>query len=52
MVLTEQLISGMVKEITGGYKIKYHPHSEGEDAEPVCTANTICLYSIWHRTKA
>lgn len=31
MKLTESLLSGMVKHITGGYKIKYHPNGpEGE----------------------
>lgn len=24
--MTEELLSGMVKAITGGYKITYHPH--------------------------
>ncbi|OQV17721.1 Lysine--tRNA ligase [Hypsibius exemplaris] len=34
MTLTEQMISGMVKYITGGYKIKYHPKGpEGEELE-------------------
>ncbi|CAI5945030.1 unnamed protein product [Closterium sp. NIES-64] len=33
MVLTEELLSGMVKEITGGYKLWYH--SNGLDKEPV-----------------
>lgn len=33
MTLTEQLISGMVKEITGGYKISYH--ANGLDQPPV-----------------
>ena len=31
MTLTEELISGMVKEITGGYKIKYHPEGKDKD---------------------
>ena len=31
MTLTEDLISGMVKEITGGYVIKYHPNGEDDD---------------------
>ncbi len=31
MVLTEELLSGMVLEITGSYKIKYHP--DGPDTE-------------------
>eukprot|EP01117_Protostelium_nocturnum_P008809 TRINITY_DN3156_c0_g1_i1.p1 TRINITY_DN3156_c0_g1~~TRINITY_DN3156_c0_g1_i1.p1 ORF type:complete len:619 (+),score=242.72 TRINITY_DN3156_c0_g1_i1:2043-3899(+) len=31
--LTEDLISNMVKEITGGYKIKYH--AKGSDSEPI-----------------
>jgi len=30
MELTELLISGMVQEITGGYKIKYHPEGDNE----------------------
>lgn len=29
MVITENLVSGMVKELTGGYKVTYHP--EGPD---------------------
>ncbi len=35
MTITEQLISGMVKEITGGYIVKYHPHTEGEEVAEV-----------------
>lgn len=31
--ITEDLMSGIVKEVTGGYKIKYHLN--GPDAEPV-----------------
>jgi len=30
LILTEELISGIVKEITGGYKIKYHPDEKTE----------------------
>ncbi|XP_031258572.1 lysine--tRNA ligase, partial [Pistacia vera] len=33
MELTEQMLSGMVKEITGGYKIKYH--ANGLDKDPI-----------------
>eukprot|EP01122_Echinamoeba_exundans_P017830 TRINITY_DN9782_c0_g1_i1.p1 TRINITY_DN9782_c0_g1~~TRINITY_DN9782_c0_g1_i1.p1 ORF type:complete len:558 (+),score=202.20 TRINITY_DN9782_c0_g1_i1:39-1712(+) len=33
ITLTENLISGLVKDITGGYKVKYHVH--GHDKEPV-----------------
>ncbi|CAN1231752.1 Lysine--tRNA ligase, cytoplasmic [Linum grandiflorum] len=33
MELTEQMLSGMVKELTGGYKIKYH--ANGYDKEPI-----------------
>ncbi|CAN6458587.1 unnamed protein product [Victoria cruziana] len=33
MELTEQMLSGMVKKITGGYKIKYH--SNGYDNDPI-----------------
>ncbi|XP_065881397.1 lysine--tRNA ligase, cytoplasmic isoform X2 [Euphorbia lathyris] len=33
MELTENLLSGMVKELTGGYKIKYH--SNGLDKDPI-----------------
>ncbi|KAJ7964773.1 Lysine--tRNA ligase [Quillaja saponaria] len=33
MELTEKLLSGMVKELTGGYKIKYH--ADGVDKDPV-----------------
>lgn len=29
MELTEQMVSGIVKDITGGYKIQYHP--QGKD---------------------
>ncbi|KAL0430166.1 UNVERIFIED_CONTAM: Lysine--tRNA ligase, cytoplasmic [Sesamum radiatum] len=33
MKLTEDMLSGMVKELTGGYKIKYH--ANGYDNEPI-----------------
>ncbi|KAH7542422.1 hypothetical protein FEM48_Zijuj02G0071900 [Ziziphus jujuba var. spinosa] len=33
MELTERLLSGMVKELTGGYKIKYH--ANGLDKDPI-----------------
>ncbi|KAI3496213.1 hypothetical protein L1887_38568 [Cichorium endivia] len=33
MEITEQLLSGMVKELTGGYKIKYH--ANGLDNDPI-----------------
>lgn len=33
MDLTEKMLSGMVKELTGGYKIKYH--ANGLDKEPI-----------------
>ncbi|KAL5549236.1 hypothetical protein UlMin_004467 [Ulmus minor] len=33
MDLTEKLLSGMVKELTGGYKIKYH--ANGLDKDPI-----------------
>ncbi|KAF3771846.1 Lysine--tRNA ligase [Nymphaea thermarum] len=33
MELTEQMLSGIIKKITGGYKIKYH--SNGYDNEPI-----------------
>lgn len=33
MKLTEQMLSGMVKELTGGYKIKYH--ANGVDKDPI-----------------
>ncbi|XP_071733611.1 lysine--tRNA ligase, cytoplasmic-like [Rutidosis leptorrhynchoides] len=33
MELTEQMLSGMVKELTGGYKIKYH--ANGYDTDPI-----------------
>jgi len=35
MDLTEDLISGMVKEITGSYKIKYHMYHNPEDPSTV-----------------
>ena len=36
MELTETMISGMVKHITGGYKIKYHPNqTDAEKGEPM-----------------
>lgn len=36
MDLTETMISGMVKHITGGYKIKYHPNqTDTEKGEPM-----------------
>lgn len=33
MAMTEEMVSGMVKELKGGYKITYH--ADGPDAEPV-----------------
>ncbi|CAN1175767.1 Lysine--tRNA ligase, cytoplasmic [Linum perenne] len=33
MELTEKMLSGMVKELTGGYKVKYH--ADGLDKEPI-----------------
>ncbi|OVA16355.1 Lysine-tRNA ligase [Macleaya cordata] len=33
MELTEKMLSGMVKELTGGYKIKYH--ANGLDVDPI-----------------
>ncbi|XP_062163870.1 lysine--tRNA ligase isoform X1 [Alnus glutinosa] len=33
MGLTEEMLSGMVKELTGGYKIKYH--ANGLDKDPI-----------------
>ncbi|GHJ86255.1 hypothetical protein NliqN6_2657 [Naganishia liquefaciens] len=30
MEITESMISGMVKYLTGGYKLKYHPEGKGE----------------------
>jgi lysyl-tRNA synthetase class 2 len=33
MEVTEQLVSGMVKEITGTYKLRYH--ANGPDKEPI-----------------
>ncbi|KAG7029817.1 Lysine--tRNA ligase, cytoplasmic [Cucurbita argyrosperma subsp. argyrosperma] len=33
MELTEKMLSGMVKELTGGYKVKYH--SNGLDNDPI-----------------
>ncbi|CAH8359950.1 unnamed protein product [Eruca vesicaria subsp. sativa] len=33
MTMTEDMLSGMVKELTGGYKIKYH--ANGYDKEPI-----------------
>jgi lysyl-tRNA synthetase class 2 len=32
MTMTEELLSGMVKAITGGYKVQYHPEGEGGSA--------------------
>lgn len=32
MEMTEQMFSGMVKAVTGSYKIKYHPEGKGEGA--------------------
>ncbi|XP_020088778.1 lysine--tRNA ligase isoform X2 [Ananas comosus] len=33
MAVTEQMLAGMVKELTGGYKIKYH--ANGVDKDPI-----------------
>ena len=35
MDMTEEMISGMVKEITGGYKVTYHPHGPDGPANEV-----------------
>ena len=35
MDLTEELVSGMVKEITGGYTVKYHPDAADPTKEMV-----------------
>jgi len=35
MQLTEQLLSGLVKELTGGYVIKYHPNGKDQPEETV-----------------
>lgn len=36
MELTETMVSGMVKHITGGYKITYHPNqTDAEKGEPM-----------------
>lgn len=36
MELTEKMVSGMVKHITGGYKITYHPNqTDTEKGEPM-----------------
>lgn len=33
MDLTESMVSGLVKHVTGGYKVKYHPEGKGEGAK-------------------
>ena len=33
MELTEKFLSGLAKEITGGYKVTYYPH--GKDHQPM-----------------
>ena len=34
--ITESLVSGMVKNITGGYKVLYHPdQTDAERGEPI-----------------
>ena len=33
MDLTESMISGLVKHVTGGYKLKFHPEGKGEGAK-------------------
>ena len=40
MDLTEELVSGMVKEITGGYVIKYHPEPNDATKEMVIDFST------------
>jgi len=44
MDLTEELVSGMVKEITGGYVIKYHPDPQDPEKE-----YTINFEKPWRR---
>jgi lysyl-tRNA synthetase, class II len=43
MGLTEELVSGLVKEVTGSYVIQYH--ADGPDAEPT----TIDFSPPWVR---
>ena len=43
MVLTEELVSGLVKEVTGSYTIQYH--ADGPDAAPT----TIDFSPPWVR---
>jgi lysyl-tRNA synthetase, class II len=38
MTMTEELVAGMVKEVTGGHVITYHPEGEGE-GKPVLTVD-------------
>jgi len=33
MDLTESMISGLVKHVTGGYKVTFHPEGKGEGAK-------------------
>jgi len=40
MDLTEELVSGMVKEITGGYVIKYHPEPNDPTKEMIIDFST------------
>jgi len=44
MDLTEELVSGMVKDITGGYVVKYHP-----DAQDPTKEMTINFEKPWKR---
>jgi lysyl-tRNA synthetase class II len=44
MDLTEELVSGMVKDITGGYVIKYHP-----DVQDPTKEYTINFEKPWKR---
>ncbi len=38
MAMTEELVAGMVKEITGSHIVTYHPEGEGE-GKPVLTVD-------------
>ncbi len=44
MQLTEELLAGLVKSVTGSYTIKYHPSKHSFFPEAICLLwRTCCL---------
>jgi lysyl-tRNA synthetase class 2 len=49
MNITEDMISGLVKEVTGSYKIKYHPEGISDDPEKPSKEVEIDFTPPWKR---